>query len=69
MKLAYLVRYNGILAHITILRVEQSPLGFTVHFQLNPVFSTHRRKCITTGKKPSLKIQVAMSLIPIYSNK
>lgn len=38
MKLVYLARYNGILAHTTILRVEQSPLGFTVHYQLNPGF-------------------------------
>lgn len=38
MNLVYLARYNGFLVRITILRVEQSPLCFTVHYQLNPGF-------------------------------
>lgn len=54
-KLAYPARYNGISAHIIILRVELSPLGFTAHYQLNPVF-----RPIEERKKASLKIQVAM---------
>lgn len=50
MKLAYLARCTGILAHITILSVEQSPLGFKVHCQLNPVFH-YTEESISQGKK------------------
>lgn len=57
MKLPYLARYNGLLAHITIVNIKRNPLGFSVPYQINPGFYPMKEGRIKTGKKSLLKFK------------
>lgn len=53
--------------HITtILTLEKNPLGFAVHYQLNPIFHPIKKSDRKKKKKPTLKIQRTISLILTY---